>query len=534
MANSAICYQGGNMVSTALSYKNRLKGAMTSRHFWIIVAMLAASTFLHYYFTPQIRLSLLASFPLTRQAVGRFIFILPVVGAAVAFGQTGGLVTLGLSILIMLPRALLFSPYQADALLETIGVAVVSYLVIWMIETQNKEKRLRQKAVEELATVNAIAVTVSQSLDLDEILDKALSRVLEVTGLDAGLIFLFDKQIEELILTAYQGVSKDCAEGVDLLKLGEGFCGRVAQSGEPLVVQDSSNDPRLTRLAVQQEGLRGQIIVPLKSKGEVQGVLAVATRESRQFPPEELELFTAIGNQIGVAIENARLYENMRFYIRQITRAQEDERKRIARELHDDTAQALIALSRHLDDLTTSREQLSESAVGRLEELLNLIDSILQGVRRFSRDLRPSVLDDLDLLPALEGLMADVQETGIETELRVYGDRRRLSPDVELVLFRIVQEALSNVRRHSQASRVVTKVEFGEGRVRITVDDNGQGFELPDRTGDLAATGKLGLIGMHERARLLGGTLLIESEPGRGTTVTVDIPPGPKDKGGSA
>jgi two-component system sensor histidine kinase DegS len=134
-------------------------------------------------------------------------------------------------------------------------------------------------------------------------------------------------------------------------------------------------------------------------------------------------------------------------------------------------------------------------------------------------------LDDLGLLPALEWLTANLMdENGIKTELKVHGDRRRLLPEAELALFRIVQEAFSNVRRHSQASRVVTVVEFGEGRVRITVGDNGQGVELPDRTGDLATAGKLGLIGMHERARLLDGTLTVRSEPGKGTTVTVDAP----------
>ncbi|MGA9348188.1 MAG: GAF domain-containing protein [Anaerolineae bacterium] len=679
------------MTSTASPLsKNRLRNVITSRYFWILGTTLVLCALFHY-FTPQIRLPALASFPLTRQAIGRIIFILPIAGAAFAFGQAGGLVTLAIAVLIMLPRVFLISLSPADALLETIGVAVVGYLVIWMIETQEREKRLRQKAVSRLRAINAVTAIVTESLELEHILNGALDKVLEVTGLEAGLIFFLDKQTQELILAAYRGVSKESAAGVDRLRLGEGFSGRVAQSGEPMVVQDASRDPRLTRLAVRQEGLKGQIIVPLKSKGEVQGVLAVATRESRQFLPEELELITAIGNQIGVAIENARLhrdverqlrieqrlnevtekitseleldrilpkvlqiaeeligadggvialldrerniisypylhnlppeladvtvpkgkglagevmtsgrpaviedyrtypgavpafveagvtsvvavpivsgdqsfgalglvsldeaksfsgrdiailtgighqagiaienarlYENMRFYVRQITKAQEDERKRIARELHDETAQTLIDLSRRLDDLATSPEPLPETVIGRLEEFQELIDSILRGVRRFSRDLRPSVLDDLGLLPALEWLTANLmEERGIKTELKVYGDRRRLPPEAELALFRIVQEALNNVRKHSQASQVVTVVEFGNGSVRITMNDNGQGFELPGRTGDLATTGKLGLIGMHERARLLNGTLTVHSEPGKGTTITVDAP----------
>jgi two-component system sensor histidine kinase DegS len=522
---SAIREQEVDMASTASPLsKNRLRRVITSRYFWIVGTTLVLCALFHY-FTPQIRVPALASFPLTRQAIGRIIFILPIAGAAFAFGQAGGLITLAIAVLIMLPRVFLVSPYPADALLETIAVAVVGYLVIWMIETQEREKRLRQKAASRLRAINAVTAIVTESLELEQILNGALDKVLEVTGLEAGLIFFLDKQTQELILAAYRGISDESAAGVDRLKVGEGFSGRVAQSGELMVVQDSSRDPRLTRLAVRQEGLRGQIIVPLKSKGEVQGVSAVATRESRQFLPEELELITAIGNQIGVAIENARLYENMRFYVRQTTKAQEDERKRIARELHDETAQALIDLSRRLDDLATSPERLSETAIGRLEEFQELIDSILWGVRRFSRDLRPSVLDDLGLLPALEWLTANLMEdSGIKTELKVYGERQRLPPEAELALFRIVQEALNNVRKHSQASQVVTVVEFGDGSVRITMSDNGQGFELPGRTGDLATTGKLGLIGMHERARLLDGTLTVHSEPGKGTTITVDVP----------
>jgi two-component system sensor histidine kinase DegS len=506
-----------------------LKKIANNRSFWILGAMLTGLAVLHY-LTPQARFLPLLPLPLKRHAVERSIFLLPIASATFAFGQAGGLVTLVLSILIMLPRAFLISPYPADALVETGAVAVVGYFVIWMIETQDREKRLRQKAVSRLRAINAVTAIVTGSLELEQILNGALDKVLEVTGLDAGLIFSLEKQPQELILTAYRGVSKESAAEVNRLKLGEGFCGRVAQSGEPMVVRDSSRDPRLTRLAVQQEGLRGQIIVPMKSKGEVQGVLAVATRQSRQFLPEELELITAIGNQIGVAIENARLYDNMRFYARQITRAQENERKRIARELHDDTIQALVALSRRLDALSTFSEQLPEPAMRHLKQLRELTTSALRNVRRFIRDMRPPALDHLGLVPTLEGVTTDLTEKeGLEVEFTVEGEKRRLAPEEELVLFRIAQEALNNVRRHSQASRVAIQMEFYPDGIRMTINDNGQGFKVPERTGDLVATGKLGLIGMYERARLLGGTLLVESEPGKGTTVTVDVPiqPGP-------
>jgi signal transduction histidine kinase len=238
----------------------------------------------------------------------------------------------------------------------------------------------------------------------------------------------------------------------------------------------------------------------------------------------DMEMFGAIGRQVGVAVENARLCENLRFYVRQITQAQEDERKRIARELHDDTAQRLIALSRHLDALADSEEGLSEPGIERLEQLQQRIEGALQEVRRFSRDLRPSVLDDLGLLAALEGLLADLEKSGIDGELKVSGTRRRLSPDIELALFRIVQEALNNVVRHAQASNVVIDVGFSDSRVKVAVCDDGQGFALLGSTGDFAVAGKFGLLGIEERAQLLQGHFQVRSGRGEGTKVSVDLP----------
>jgi signal transduction histidine kinase len=495
--------------------------------------MLILSTVFHY-FTPQMRLLPLGQLPLTRHTVERIIFILPIAGAALAFGRAGGLVTLAIAVCAMLPRVFLMSASPPDALVETLGVALVGYFVTWLIEVQEREKRLRHEAASRMEAINAIYALVTRSLERGQILNDALDMVREVMQVDAAWVYRLDEKAQELVFEAHCGLSGEFTAAVGRLELLEGFNGQVARSGEPLFVDNASEIPGPTQAVIQREGLQALFIVPLRSGDRVLGTLGVAMHGPRQFLPEEINLLGVIGNQIGVAIENARLYENMRFYARQILRAQEDERKRIARELHDDTAQMLVALSRRLDALTPALGPLPDPTRQRLEQLRELTANTLQGVRHFSQGLRPPVLDDLGLLPALEGLKVDLEEEGIEVALQVYGHKRRLSSEVELVLFRAIQEALNNVRRHSQASRVVVEVEFGDSRIKITVEDDGQGFEVPDRMVDLIATGKLGLIGMHERARLLDGTLTIRSQPGRGTIVIVDVPTQPVPKEASS
>jgi signal transduction histidine kinase len=496
---------------------------LRNRHFWIIVVMLIICAFFHY-FSPQFRLQPLASYPLSRQAVVRIIFLLPMAAAAFAFGRIGGLTTLALGIVIMLPRVLFVSDEPIDAFFETLGVAVVGYIVVWMIETQEKEKSLRQKAVEELETVNAIALTLSEPYDLDAMLDKALREVLEAVGSEwiRGAIFLIDPWGQMLILRAHKGLPPEFIERAGKVPLSECLCGVVAESGELMIVEDALVHSRHTRCPEPEP--HAHVCVPLRSKDRLLGVMDVHLPATYHLDAIDREMFAAIGRQIGVAVENARLCEKLRFYVMQVTGAQEDERRRIARELHDDTAQNLIDLSRRLDDLATVGEGLPEAAGERIERLQQRIEDVLQGVRRFSRDLRPTVLDDLGLLPALEGQLVDLDDHGIEWELNLSGERRRLPQDVELGLFRIVQEALNNIKRHSQASRVTISVGFDGDQVRVRVQDDGQGFELLGSTSDLAAMGRFGLVGIEERTQLLGGHFVVQSELGEGTMIGVDVP----------
>jgi two-component system sensor histidine kinase UhpB len=215
----------------------------------------------------------------------------------------------------------------------------------------------------------------------------------------------------------------------------------------------------------------------------------------------------------------------LRDYIALTTRAVEEERRRIARELHDDTAQALVAISRRLDAVSDLISRSPEQAAARLAEAQDLLDQTLTSLRRFSRDLRPAILDDLGLVPALEWLMSELGREPhgkLVTRCEVLGEPRRLPPEVELGLFRIAQEAVQNVRRHSEATAATLTLQFGPTETYLEITDNGRGFLTSEMRAESGI--HLGLAGMQERAQLLGGTYTVQSTPGQGTTVSVSVP----------
>lgn len=222
--------------------------------------------------------------------------------------------------------------------------------------------------------------------------------------------------------------------------------------------------------------------------------------------------------------EQKRLQQNLRLYVRQITRAQEEERKRIARELHDETVQALATLLLDIEAIGRGSKRLPRNVVEGMQQVRGKVAHIVEELSRLSRALRPSVLDQLGLVPAVALVLGDLTKTGkINGHLEVVGQQRRLRPEVELGLFRIIQEAVNNARKHSNASVVVARVEFQPEEAAVVVSDNGKGFELPGELSDLAALGKLGLVGMQERAQLLDGKFSLTSSPGKGTMVRVNV-----------
>ena len=223
-----------------------------------------------------------------------------------------------------------------------------------------------------------------------------------------------------------------------------------------------------------------------------------------------------------------RRRDELRDYASLITRVQEEERRRLARELHDDTAQALIALSLGLDGLGRAMRKLHvpEKDIQWLSSLQNLADSTLEGVRRACLDLRPSVLDDLGLRAALEWLSDSSAIRGVPCTFTYAGQSQPTASEAEIAIFRIVQEALSNIWRHSQATEATIELKYLPNLLQVTIQDNGKGFVHGQRTFDTShdSHSGLGLLGMRERAALIGATLNISSSPGEGCTVELSLP----------
>ncbi|MFO7741121.1 MAG: GAF domain-containing protein [Anaerolineae bacterium] len=400
-----------------------------------------------------------------------------------------------------------------DTVCNTMGVFVENVRLY--------QERTHQLQVERL--VIEVTEEVTSELELDRVLPKVMEIAVDLAGADGGVIALLD---EDRNIIRYPYVHRLPPELVDVtVSKGEGLSGQVTMTGQPMVIDNYRAYPKAVP-AFAEAGLMSVVTVPVVSGDRIFGALSVLSiDEARAFSDRDVALLTAIGRQAGIAIENAYLYENMRFYARQITQAQENERRRIARELHDDTIQSLVGLSRQLEALTASEDLLPPEAAARVAELQEATGEMIKRVRRFSQDLRPSILDDLGLLPTLEELTGELnRQDGLQAEFRVRGEERRLSSEMELTLFRIAQEALNNVRRHAEADCVVTTVELGDSTITLTVEDDGIGFNPPRLADHPTTTGKLGLIGMHERARLLGGSLVVDSEPGKGTRVVISVP----------
>ncbi|MFH1002625.1 MAG: GAF domain-containing sensor histidine kinase [Chloroflexota bacterium] len=397
-----------------------------------------------------------------------------------------------------------------------------------------------QRRYHELAALSRVSAALSGLWDLDAILKVALDNTLNIMNGAVGGILLLDEKTQTLSYRVYQGLSAKYAAEVRT-RLGEGIAGRVAESGKSILLEDISVDPRTAHPdLVSDEGLRAFISVPLRSKEKVLGVINIASRMPHNFTTNDMYLLHSIGDQLGVAIEQAGLYkrlrrarERLRRLARQNLVAEEDERRRIARELHDETSQTLSGLALQLEALVemyaASGNQDTEFMAG-LKKVQSLTVQVHSEVSRLIADLRPALLDTLGLVPAVrQHAETRLRTLGINVAVETRGIYQRLSPDMETALFRFVQGAIGNIVQHSRAKNATIVLEYRPDELWLRVSDDGQGFDVSEIT-DIEESGRgRGLFSIRERVGFLGGTSGVESQLGHGTTLWAKVPIGRSD-----
>jgi signal transduction histidine kinase len=365
----------------------------------------------------------------------------------------------------------------------------------------------------QLESLNEIGIALASEIELQPLLALVARRLRELV--DARLVLIALPEGGALEVAAADGEASYGAVGMRLEFAGS-KAGRVLERGRSERVDSVLEDPEIDQQAARRLGVHSALFVPLTVRGRSIGVVIAHDKAGATptFTDDDLRLAETLAARAAVAVDLSERIS--RDAVRRVVDAQEAERKRLARELHDETGQALTSILLGLKPLDDKLG--SDEAREALVSLRELVVATLQDVRRLAVELRPAALDDFGLVPAVERLAETFRErSGLEVDLESRLGERRLPSELETVLFRIVQETLTNIVRHAEASRVSILLTAKNGAVTAVVEDDGVGFD------PLTVSG-LGLVGMRERVELVGGRLQIESGAGAGTTVVAEVP----------
>ena len=400
-------------------------------------------------------------------------------------------------------------------------------------ERQRAEQRLQQYA-ERLEILHDIDRAILAAQSLEESAQTVVHHLREFLSCDRASISLFDFESHQLVIVAADDAGAGLAVGERIPLDTTSDIGEILEllrRGEVRLVQDLLGLTLKSTLTqnLLASGFRSLLRAPIVAQDELIGTLNLLAREPDIFTPEHVEIAREIANQLGVAIQHARLLTQLRSsrqdlqnLSQKLLGVQEVERRHIARELHDEIGQALTGLSLTLE---MAARLTPDSAVDNLGRAHALVVDLMERVRNLSLELRPALLDDLGLLPTLLWhLERYSSQTNVKAVLKHHGlEGQRFAPEIETTAYRIVQEALTNVARHAGVHEVQVTLWADQGVLGIQIEDQGSGF---DPEASLAAGGSSGLAGMRERALLLGGKLTIESALGLGTRVMAEVPIG--------
>lgn len=370
-----------------------------------------------------------------------------------------------------------------------------------------------------LESLNEIGDALTGELELEPLLALVARRLRGLVNARLVLIALPEPGREGLRVAAADGEGSDAygLVGVEL-ELGRSKTGRVLQRGRSERVDSVLDDPEIDQQAARRMGVRSALYVPLVAQSRPIGVVVVHDRlgATSSFTDEDVRLTESLAARAATAVDLSERVS--RDAVRRVVEAQELERARLARELHDETGQALTSILLGLKSLEGRVD--TDDGGDAVAELRDLVVSTLQDVRRLAVELRPAALDDFGLVPAIERLRDTVEEQGgFSVDVHSAIGDERLPPETETALYRIVQEALINVLKHADATRVSVRLSQAEKSVTLVVQDDGKGFH-PESVRD----GGLGLVGMQERVALLGGRLTVQSSEGGGTLLKAEVP----------
>jgi signal transduction histidine kinase len=372
------------------------------------------------------------------------------------------------------------------------------------------------KRNQDLGLLNTMAAAVTRSLEVDDIVYQALSRVLDYLEVDAGEIFLADESGQVFQLALHLGDSIDSFWTRDSFSLGEGPIGQVAKSGKPLVSIDPQREVGYFRHEVVESGLCCVACIPLATRSGVLGVMCVAAKEPQNFDERVLDLLLSIGTWAGLSFENVRLQRQARRL------AVLEERERIGMDLHDGIIQSIYAVGLALDYARSTVDEEPSAARSKIDQAINDLDNTIRDIRSYILDLRPRQFRGEDLMQGLEQLVEEFNANA-RSQAILIGPRNGLMglPTANATaLFHICQEALANSAKHAQAGLVEVRLMTTGERVVLEITDDGRGFDLRK----MSVTLGHGLSNMHVRAHKVGGDVEITSESGSGTTVLAWVP----------
>jgi signal transduction histidine kinase len=367
----------------------------------------------------------------------------------------------------------------------------------------------------QLESMNEIGNALASEIELEPLLALVARRLQELV--DARLVLIVLPDGAALRVAAAEGEGTYGVVGMELEFAGS-KAGRVLERGQSERVDSVLEDPEIDQQAARRLGVHSALFVPLIARGAAIGIVIAHDKSgpSPSFTDDDLRLAEALAARAAVAVDLSERVS--RDAVRRVVEAQELERARLARELHDQTGQALTSILLGLRPLEeTASTEDDREAVASLREL---VVSTLQDVRRLAVELRPSALDDFGLATAVERLADNLREhSDLRVDLEAQLGKTRLPADVETALYRIIQESLTNIVKHAEATHISILLTQRDGLAVAVVEDDGSGFEMKTVRGE-----GLGLVGMRERVGLIGGKLRIESTPESGTTVRAEVP----------